>query len=539
MNSLRSAFFSLTLGGVLALLLVPPNAFATEGMEWSFSEFNDPDNKGRLTARLSYGVPETDNIQVSGVCDGTPSTSAAFSSVTFGADSGDLKDGAETELRFSGGGFDHVLKGAIYRPRAEEGISGVHMDIRHDDPLWQALQEKDTLDYLVPGYRASTLDLTRGRDKIKSYIESCRAYAKAILGDDTGGSSTDAATPSGSTPEKEAFESAKELGTTEAWNAFLSNFPSGFHADLARAYLKKLGETSAPPGYGVTGLDATFVEYPEGAFVKNGPTTWVEQKKAGGDAVRFDETFRSKDEVKLFDKSRKVHISLNITGGAIWYAPDGSPLKKLYDIVSTRGDDGSAPPPVAPQAVAAAALPTRTATNVSCTKLGSIRSKYSNRPTKITFVNNSGAYRGILWIDFKGQPKDYANLQAGQQITLDTFQSHPWMVTDGPGNCLQMALPRSGPSLVAIGEAAAPAPKPQAKKKCKRGYQLVDNRCIRKRDAATACGPGYRLQGNKCVQGYQPPKPQVQRPSWQIEAIKKGCAPGLAWNPQEGCHEND
>ena len=525
--------------GSLAFSHVLPGALAAEGMEWSFSEFNDPDNKGRLTARLSYGVPETDDIQVSGVCDGAPSTSAAFSSLTFGADSGDLRDGAETELRFSGGGFDHVLKGAIYRPRAEEGISGVHIDIRHDDPLWQALQEKDTLDYLVPGYRASTLDLTRGKDKLKSFIESCRAYAKAILGDDKDGSSTEAAASGGSTSEKEAFESAKELGTAEAWNAFLSNYPSGFHADLARAYLKKLGDGSAPPGNGVTGLNVNFVEYPEGAFVKNGPTTWVEQKKAGGDAVRFDETFRSKDEVKLFDKSRKVHISLNITGGAIWYAPDGSPLKKLYDIVSTRGE--SLPPPAAPPAApqSAAPLPTQSATNVSCTQLGSIRSKYSNRPTKITFVNNSGAYRGILWIDFKGQPKDYANLQAGQQITLDTFQSHPWMVTDGPGNCLQIALPRSGPSLVAIGEAAAPAPKQQAKKKCKRGYQLVDNRCIRKRDAATACGPGYRLQGNKCVQGYQPPQPQVQRPSWQIEAIKKGCAPGLAWNPQEGCHEND
>ena len=40
---------------------------------------------------------------------------------------------------------------------------------------------------------------------------------------------------------KEAFEAAKELGTAEAWNAFLESYPSGFHADLARAYLKKLG----------------------------------------------------------------------------------------------------------------------------------------------------------------------------------------------------------------------------------------------------------------------------------------------------------
>ena len=179
---------------------------------------------------------------------------------------------------------------------------------------------------------------------------------------------------------------------------------------------------------------------------------------------------------------------------------------------------------------------------MSCSKLGSIRSKYSNRPTKIAFVNNSGAYRGILWIDFKGNPKEYANLQPGQSITLDTFQTHPWMVTDGPGNCLQMALPRSTSSLVDIGkvEVEAPAPKKQVKKKkCRRGYRLIEGKCIRKRDATTYCGPGYRLQGNKCVQGYKPPPPQAQRPSWQIEAIKKGCAPGLAWNAQEGCHEND
>jgi len=42
--------------------------------------------------------------------------------------------------------------------------------------------------------------------------------------------------------EKEAFEAAKELGTVEAWDAFLANYPSGFHADLARAYVKKLAE---------------------------------------------------------------------------------------------------------------------------------------------------------------------------------------------------------------------------------------------------------------------------------------------------------
>jgi hypothetical protein len=40
---------------------------------------------------------------------------------------------------------------------------------------------------------------------------------------------------------KEAFQTAKDLGTVEAWEAFLASYPTGFHADLARAYLKKLG----------------------------------------------------------------------------------------------------------------------------------------------------------------------------------------------------------------------------------------------------------------------------------------------------------
>jgi len=47
--------------------------------------------------------------------------------------------------------------------------------------------------------------------------------------------------------QKDAFESAKELGSADAWNAFLNAYPSGFYADMARAYLKKLdGETAAP-----------------------------------------------------------------------------------------------------------------------------------------------------------------------------------------------------------------------------------------------------------------------------------------------------
>ncbi len=71
--------------------------------------------------------------------------------------------------------------------------------------------------------------------------------------------------------EKQAFEAAKELGTVEAWDAFLSNFPTGFHADLARAYVKKLvapANNSAPPVAVSKAPEQAAVERPCADFKK-------------------------------------------------------------------------------------------------------------------------------------------------------------------------------------------------------------------------------------------------------------------------------
>jgi VHL beta domain len=395
---------SMTIAAVLAAGLSAA-AVAQDGMQWQFSEFNDPDNKGRMTARLAYGVPETDNIQVSGVCDASPSTGVKFSSVTFGADTGDLKEGDAVELYFSGGGFKHTLQGSVYGTQAEVGVSGVHADIEHDDPIWKAMQEQEKLEYFVPGSATASLQLKGGAKNIKSFVDACRTYAEVILGDGGGSEAKpenetdpktkpkpkkEAARPAGGSAEKDAYEAAKELGTVEAWEAFLNSYPSGFRADLARAYMKKLGGKS-------------------------------------GSATRAE-----------------------------------------------------------PPAAAAGIATGRAATKVSCSAQGKMRSKNSNTPTKITFVNESGSYRSIMWLDFKGTPKPYANLNDGEQVTLETFLTHPWMATDGPGNCIEIVVPRAGSSVATLGS-----------------------------------------------------ETQGERPAWQREAIAKGCKPGLAWNAQEGCHEND
>ena len=155
-------------------LALAASARAENGMEWQFFQTDDPGNK---STRLVYGVPETDNVQVSGACVHSSSVGANFSIVTFGADIGDLQNDKDTELRVSGGGFDHALKGKIFRATGEEGVSGVQVDIGNDDPLWRAFAEKDSVDYLVPGYKASSLDLTKGRDKIQQFVKACETFA--------------------------------------------------------------------------------------------------------------------------------------------------------------------------------------------------------------------------------------------------------------------------------------------------------------------------------------------------------------------------
>lgn len=80
----------------------------------------------------------------------------------------------------------------------------------------------------------------------------------------------------------------------------------------------------------------------------------------------------------------------------------------------------------------------------SCSGFGKVKSQNSNTPVTVTFVNKSGEYRSVMWIDFKGSPVSYANLDPGKSYTINTYVTHPWMFTDGPGNCVEMFMPRAG-----------------------------------------------------------------------------------------------
>ena len=103
--------------------------------------------------------------------------------------------------------------------------------------------------------------------------------------------------------------------------------------------------------------------------------------------------------------------------------------------------------------LAASVVPFEASANhPSCKQLFKARSQASDTPTAVVFKNQSNTVRGILWLDFSGQPKDYASLNPGEQTEFKTFLTHPWMITTGPGDCLKIIQPRPGGSVEVMKE---------------------------------------------------------------------------------------
>lgn len=79
--------------------------------------------------------------------------------------------------------------------------------------------------------------------------------------------------------EAEAYDAAKELGTVDAWQAYLANYPDGFRAELARAYIKNLGGTAQAASSGEFPLEAGTW----GGIVRSGPAKGYPQVDSLGE----------------------------------------------------------------------------------------------------------------------------------------------------------------------------------------------------------------------------------------------------------------
>ncbi len=82
--------------------------------------------------------------------------------------------------------------------------------------------------------------------------------------------------------------------------------------------------------------------------------------------------------------------------------------------------------------------------DVSCHSIFGMASQNGDAPQRVTFTNGGDGYRALFWMDYGGAPVFMDHLEPGQSATYDTYLTHPWMVTDGPGNCLEAMLPQGG-----------------------------------------------------------------------------------------------
>lgn len=82
------------------------------------------------------------------------------------------------------------------------------------------------------------------------------------------------------------------------------------------------------------------------------------------------------------------------------------------------------------------------AREVGCSVERNLKSENSNTSISLTIVNRSGAYRNIMWIDHNGNAVSYNGLNNGESYTQSTYVGHPWMATNGPGDCKRIFVPR-------------------------------------------------------------------------------------------------
>lgn len=542
-------FFAAFLSVLTTLFLLPTtSASAEDKLTWQFSEGNDPGNKGRMTARLSYAVPETDNAQVSGVCEARSSTGVNLVSLTLGADIGDLKENADVDVRFSGGGSEHVLEGSVHGRDIEVGITGVHLDVGINDDLWDLLTQKNSLDYLIPGYRAASLDLKDGHGAIKKFIAACRSYAEAL----SPKKSADASSSDSDMSEKEAFEAAKELNTLEGWEAFLTNYPNGFRADLARAYVKRLGnetpESPAPPPPPPPAQIASPPPPPPPppAQVNTPPLSTVD---LGPGSSRWQNLNRP---IAMLQNRSFYAASVQGQGvELITFCLDPS-MSQGNGYVLT-GVIKESQPGIYPDFIGRINQGLANAAPLANGTMRQISITFSNGEQVFSATANPALVNGELAIGtlsqgFLANSRDLENFMAGNTVT---FAAPPFSSTfqlSGSRDAICSVMDSCGAvvngcpsSRNTVAPVSAPRPRcaggsfyskranacicrkgrvlidgvcKRRAKKCRKGFELVNGRCLRNEelDDRNLCGPGFTMVKGKCIHNNDLPKNKPKKP---------------------------
>ncbi|MCP5084154.1 MAG: SH3 domain-containing protein [Alphaproteobacteria bacterium] len=466
-----------------------------QGMKWAYAKFKDDNNKGRTASTLTFGVPETDNVLLQGYC--AEGFKGNVSVLRLGSETGDLADSTEVKVVFSADNKSHPFDGTVISPSSEESITGARITVKNDDSLWETLQEVSDVDYQVNQFKSVSVSLADANEAVGSFLADCASYAGKF--DEEPSAATVAEDPP-ATPkplnDKEAFDSAKELDTLEAWQAYLRNFPEGFRSDLARAYVKRLkgGDTAeAEPTEETVNLgpgraswrpfkykqDEGNASSPAAAVEANG----LEFLAYCGANKRVSTILREKKQGVYPDFSGRVERGLKAIEA------NGSSVPLSFDTGSNH--------------------------SVPATVFG-LTGEVAIGDTAKGFSGKGRFVRDLMSANqFTVSAPPFAasfQLKGSRRALCSMLKSCDVKSAD----CARYEAPKTVNIKPRVRE--QPPRRERRRSRCPRRYVWLEGECVHRRFVAEYCGPGYHRRGSRCVRRrYRAPSYDACPPGFFLE----------------------
>jgi hypothetical protein len=96
----------------------------------------------------------------------------------------------------------------------------------------------------------------------------------------------------------------------------------------------------------------------------------------------------------------------------------------------------------------------------ACSEEGGLRSLSSTSGIAMSFTNQRSDSVKLYWLNFSGVRVNYSTIAPGATYRINSYRTHPWVVTDSSDQCQVIYLPEEDGANITIA-AAAPAPAAQ------------------------------------------------------------------------------